>query len=215
MKQGEIDRLAKIIWDYMHVNQKIEKTDIILVLGSHDIRVAERGIQLYLKKFAPIILFSGGKGRLTENWTETEANKFANLAMKNGISKNNILVENKSTNTGENVLLIKKLLASRNIKPNKVLIVQKPYMERRVYATFKKVWPEVDFKVTSPQISFDDYPNKEITKNDVVNIMIGDLQRIKLYYEKGFQIYQKVPDDVWDAYKELVKNGFDKHLIRN
>jgi len=44
--------------------------------------------------------------------------------------------------------------------------------------------------------------------------MIGDLQRIKLYPEKGFQIYQEIPGDVWQAYEQLVKLGFDKHLIR-
>ncbi|PIN72448.1 hypothetical protein COV22_03185, partial [Candidatus Woesearchaeota archaeon CG10_big_fil_rev_8_21_14_0_10_47_5] len=35
--------LAKKLWDYHHVNQSLEKSDCILVLGSHDLRVAERG----------------------------------------------------------------------------------------------------------------------------------------------------------------------------
>ena len=44
--------------------------------------------------------------------------------------------------------------------------------------------------------------------------MVGDLQRIRLYPDKGFQIHQEIPDDVWKAYEELVEAGFDKYLDR-
>jgi hypothetical protein len=43
--------------------------------------------------------------------------------------------------------------------------------------------------------------------------MVGDLQRIREYPARGFQIPQDIPDDVWEAYLELVKAGFDRHLI--
>lgn len=88
-------------------------------------------------------------------------------------------------------------------------------MERRSFATFKKHWPEKKIIVTSPQISFEDYPTNEIPAEQVINIMIGDLQRIKLYAEKGFQIYQEIPAHVWQAYERLVKSGFNKHLIEH
>ena len=87
-------------------------------------------------------------------------------------------------------------------------------MERRTYATFKKVWPEKEFIVTSPRFSFDDYPNEDITKEKVINIMVGDLQRIKLYPAKGFQIYQEIPEDVWSAYEKLVDMGYTSHLVK-
>lgn len=86
-------------------------------------------------------------------------------------------------------------------------------MERRSFATFKKHWPDKHLIVTSPQISFDDYPTAEISVEKVINIMAGDLQRIKLYPEKGFQIAQPIPDDVWQAYERLVVLGFSKHLV--
>ena len=43
--------------------------------------------------------------------------------------------------------------------------------------------------------------------------MVGDLQRIKIYPEKGFQVYQEIPADVWRAFERLVELGFDKQLI--
>ncbi|MBU1036784.1 YdcF family protein [Patescibacteria group bacterium] len=209
------DQLAQLIWDYHHLNHKLEKADCILALGSHDLRVAEKGAQLFLDKYAPLLIFSGGLGNLTENtWHEPEADKFAQIAINMGIPKNKILIENKSTNTGENIKFTRELLAKHHIKTKKIIVVQKPYMERRTYATFKKVWPNKKIIITSPQISFEEYPTKEISKKDVINIIVGDLQRLKIYPSRGFQISQEIPDDVWDAYKQLVKIGYTKHLIK-
>ncbi len=207
--------LAKKLWDYHRVNNKIEKADCILVLGSHDTRVAERATELYLQGWAPIVIFSGGLGRLTEGlWTETEADLFARIAIEKGVPKEVIYIENKSTNTGENILFTRQLLKNNNLDPESFIVVQKPYMERRSFATFKKHWPDKKLIVTSPQISFEDYPTDEIPDEQVINIMAGDLQRIKLYAERGFQINQEIPSDVWQAYEELVKSGFDEHLIK-
>ena len=212
----QILQLAKKLWDYHHINQSLEKSDCILVLGSHDLRVAERGAELYLQGLAPILIFSGGFGNLTkEIWKEPEADKFATIAMKMGVPSDVILIENKSTNTGENILFTQKLLKKENFNPQSFIVVQKPYMERRSLATFKKHWPDKKLIVTSPQISFEDYPNDEIPLEKVINIMVGDLQRIKIYPEKGFQIFQEIPDDVWQAYKQLVNLGYTKHLIKN
>jgi hypothetical protein len=86
-------------------------------------------------------------------------------------------------------------------------------MERRSYATFKRHWPNKKLQVTSPQISLNNYPNEEISLEEVIHIMVGDLQRIKIYPEKGFQIFQEIPDEVWEAYEKLVELGYNSHLI--
>lgn len=206
--------LAKQLWDYHHINHHLEKSDCILVLGSHDVRVAERGAELYLAGWAPLLIFSGGLGRLTEGiWPEAEADLFAKIAIDKGVPKEAILSENKSSNTGENILFTKQLLTENNLHPQSFIVVQKPYMERRSFATFKKHWPDKKLVVTSPQISFEDYPTEEIPAEQVINIMTGDLQRIKIYAEKGFQIYQEIPVQVWQAYEELINAGFNEHLI--
>ena len=215
MINEETLRLAKKLWDYHHVNHTVEKAEFILVLGSHDLRVADRATELYFEGWAPRIIFSGGLGNFTkEMWTETEADKFAAIAIKMGVPKESILVENKSTNTGENILFTQQLLAQQNLEPQSFIVVQKPYMERRSYATFKKHWPDKKLIVTSPQISFEDYPTEEIPLERVINIMVGDLQRIIIYPAKGFQVYQEVPPDVRDAYEQLIALGFNKHMMR-
>jgi len=216
---GRITDLARIIWNYHQLNHPLSRADAILVLCSHDKAVAECGAQLFLDGWAPLLIFSGGLGAITRQlWTEPEADQFAAIALSMGVPREKILIENKSTNTGENILLTKALLAERQIDPAKLILVQKPYMERRTFATCRKVWPEKDIIVTSPRVSFDEYlsrySNEVLSADDVISIMVGDLQRVKLYPGRGFQIPQDIPDDVWCAFEELVQAGYDRHLVR-
>jgi uncharacterized SAM-binding protein YcdF (DUF218 family) len=215
MITSEILSLAQQLWNYHHVNHIIEKSDCILALGSHDLRVAQRAAQLYLQGFAPKVIMSGGLGNFTkEMWTEKEADKFAAIAIQMGVPREVILIENNSSNTGENILFTQKLLEEKGLFLQSFIVVQKPYMERRAYATFKKHWPDKKVLVTSPQISLEKYPTDEIPMEKVINIMVGDLQRIKIYPEKGFQIYQEIPEDTWNAYEKLLMLGFNKHLMK-
>jgi uncharacterized SAM-binding protein YcdF (DUF218 family) len=210
-----VEAAARLIWDYHQLKHELTPADCLLALGSHDLRVAQRAAELWLDGMAPVLVMSGGLGNFTLGmWTEKEADRFAAVAVKMGVPEDAILVENQSTNTGENIQFSKKLLAERGLDPQKFIVIQKPYMERRSYATFKKHWPDKELLVTSPQISFDDYPNEEIPLERVINIMAGDLQRIKEYPALGFQIEQEIPADVWAAYELLVAAGYDKHLIR-
>jgi len=213
-----IRALAGKVWDYHHVDHQLSHGDVILVLCSHDTVVAARGAELFLEGWAPLLIFAGGLGAITRHlWREPEADQFARIAIGMGVPKDRILVENRSTNTGENVLFTKQLLAEKGLDPQTFIVVQKPYMERRSYATFRKVWPAKQVRVTSPRRSLDEYlrecSNDALSPDDVIAIMVGDLQRIRLYPAKGFQIPQEIPDDVWRAYEELVVAGYDKYLI--
>jgi len=211
--------LVEKLWRYHQLNHELVQSDAILVLCSHDRRVAERGAHVFLDGWAPLLIFSGGLGSITKHlWQEPEANQFAEIAVGMGVPRERILIENRSTNTGENVALTRQLLRDHNLDPQSFILVQKPYMERRSYATFRKVWPEKRVIVTSPRVSLDDYlasySNETLSADDVVSIMVGDLQRVRMYPEKGFQIPQEIPDDVWKAFEVLVAAGYNRHLVR-
>jgi len=211
----------KLIWDYMHMNHQLKKADVIFVLGSRDIRVAEYAAQLYLEGWAPIILFSGsgdvhnhkpGRERFVGS---TEADVFAEIAKEKGVPDEAIFIENKSQNTGENYKFAIDLLREKGIEPETVIAVQKPYMERRTYATGKIHWPSIELIVISPKIPVEEYPNESNDHNEHwLNAMVGDLQRIKEYPAKGFQIEQEIPNRVWEAYEYLVSQGYDNRLIK-
>jgi uncharacterized SAM-binding protein YcdF (DUF218 family) len=204
---------ARKLWDYHHLYHTPAPSDCILVLGSLDLRVADRGAELYLEGLAPILIFSGGLGKVTKAmWKDPEADLFARIALDKGVPAEAIFIENQSTNTGENILFTQRLLEDNGLHPQSFLLVQKPYMERRSYATFKKRWPGKELIVTSPSIAFEDYPTPDMPMEKVIDMMVGDLQRIRLYPEKGFQIPQEIPDEVWAAYEKLVGWGFTRHL---
>ena len=211
--------LAEKIWNYHHLHHVLEPADAILVLCSHDTAVADRGAQLFLDGWAPLLIFSCGQGANTSRlWSEPEADRFARIALERGVPDDRILIENRSTNTGENVEFTRRLLAERELDPASFILVQKPYMERRAYATFMKRWPEKRAIVTSPPVPFAEYlarySNQTLTERDVIGIMVGDLQRIREYPARGFQIPQEIPGDVWDAFEELVRLGYDTHVAR-
>jgi uncharacterized SAM-binding protein YcdF (DUF218 family) len=217
--EERIRPLVERVWHYHQMNHQLAKADAIMVLCSHDTIVAERGARLFLEGWAPLIIFSGGLGAITKHlWPDPEANRFAQIAMKCGVPEDRILVENRSTNTGENVQFTREMLTARGIDPASFILVQKPYMERRTFATFNKVWPGKVVMVTSPRLSLDEYlarySHESLSPEDVIGIMVGDLQRIREYPARGFQIPQHIPDDVWEAFGELVRAGYDKYLLK-
>jgi uncharacterized SAM-binding protein YcdF (DUF218 family) len=215
---SQVDTYAKVIWDYMLMGQPLKKSDAIFVLCSIDERVAEYGAQLFLDGYGDWLIFSGGVAHIGDlmqtNYDTSEAEHFAAIATRVGVPKENIIVENKATNTGENITFMHELLKQRGIQIASFVLVQKPYMERRTYATFMKQWPDqnTEIAVSSPPISYDQYFNKVNSKDRVINIMVGDLKRMRDYPGLGFQIEQDIPSTVWDAYNALVALGYTKSL---
>jgi uncharacterized SAM-binding protein YcdF (DUF218 family) len=213
-----VDQYARIIWDYMAVGQSLKKCGAIFVLCSIDERVAEYGAKLFLEGYGDWLIFSGGVAHIGDlmqtDYGKSEAEHFADIAIKLGVPKEKILIENQATNTGENITFTYELLKAKGLRPSSLLLVQKPYMERRTYATFMRQWPgkNVDITVSSPPIKYDEYFDETNTKDRVINIMVGDLKRISDYPKLGFQIKQAIPIAVWDAYKALVKLGYTKSL---
>ena len=207
-------RLAKILWDYHQLHQVPVPSDVIFVLGSHDLRVAERSVELYRQGLAPHLLFSGRRGALTQHWPVTEAERFAALALERGVPREHVWVEPEATNTGENIRFGYRLLCRKGVHPGRMILVQKPYMERRTLATFLRQWPgrAVEVTVTSPQIPFEDYPTEEIPMSQVIHIMVGDLFRIRDYPDRGFQVAQEIPPEVMAAAEELVRRGYTGHI---
>jgi uncharacterized SAM-binding protein YcdF (DUF218 family) len=184
-----------------------------------DDRVAVRAAQLYRQGHGDYVIFSGGIAHrddvLRPAWAAPEAEHFAEVAVRYDVPRGKILIENHARHTGENIAFTYQLLLQRNLHPKSLLLVQKPYMERRAYAAFKKQWPdaEADFTVTSPQIPYDEYFNSANPKERVIHVMVGDLQRIREYPKFGYQARQRIPGKVWEAYRELVRIGYTRHLV--
>ena len=202
----------QVLWNYMKMNHEIRNADCIIGLGTMDINVANVASELYLKGYANKLIFSGGLGKITSKlWNETEAEKFAKIAIQRGVPSNNIYLEKESTNTGDNFRFSKKLIENLKLDIKSCIIVCKPYDEKRAYATFKKIMPEYDGIVYSENISCEEYYQKY--GNEWVHVLVGDIQRMKIFYEKGWQIKMDIPQNVWKAYETLVRKGYNKFVL--
>ena len=217
-ERSAVTTLVQVIWDYMLVGHHLRKADCILVLGSHDIRVADYAIELYRQLVMRLTCCfpaasCSSNAALNVFWDATEAEIFARRALEEGVPAERILIEKQSTNTGENFHYSRQLLKSKGLEFRSFVMVQKPYMERRVLATALKLWPEWDYVVTSPQIPCAEYLNGALPRDAVIQHIVGDFQRIKVYGENGFQAPQEIPAAAWDAFEQLVALGYDERLV--
>ncbi len=205
--------LIKILWDYMQIDSQLQRADCIIVLGCSDTTLVDVVVNLFNKKYADKIIFCGGYGKITkEIWNETEAEKFAKIAVEKGIPKQSIYIENKSTNTGDNFRFAKKLLQDKKLKIKTCIIVCKPYDVRRNYATFKKILPEYEGTFVTSGISCEEYYKTH--SKEWIHVLVGDIQRMKVYPKLGWQIEVDMPEKVWEAFGKLKKLGYNKYVLK-
>ena len=210
---------VQILWDFMHMGQLLEKADVIVGFGCYDEDIPRRCAELWHQGFAPWVCFSGGLGRNTSGiWSKSEAERFAAIAIAGGVPEERIILENKSTNSAENLLFTPKILAEKGIKAEKIIAVHKPYMERRLWAAMQVYWPQVRAAYTSPQVSVEEHiAHAEMigmTRKGVIETIVGDVQRMELYAEKGYQRAVEIPDAVRAAFDALVAEGYTGQLAK-
>ena len=218
LKNKDIINNLRIIYDYMKLNQKLDKSDLIIGCGCHYLEVADKCIELYKDGYADKILFTGGLGKETNIiFNKSEAEIYKDIALNAGVNEDDILIENMSTNTGDNFRFSFRLLEEKNINVNKVIIVHGPFSERRTLSSAKAIIKNVEFLITSPYKSLDEFlSNIDFNKNNIRNIIsviVGDIQRMIVFPQFGWQTENDVPQDVLDSYYFLKNMGFDKYIL--
>lgn len=205
---------ATLIWNYHQMGHQPRPCSAAIGLGSHDLGVATTAAGLYRAGLFPIVVFSGGNSPTTRaRFPRGEAVHYREHALSLGVPDEAILVEPQATNTGQNITLSRGLLAEAGVEVEALLLISKPYMERRSYATCRKLWPEVDVVCASEALTLDDYIKSIGDEKLVVDMLVGDLQRVIEYPKLGFAVEQDVPGDVQEACERLLRAGFDSRLI--
>lgn len=208
---------TRLLWDYHRLCEPFSAVDVIVGLGSYDPGVAEYCADLLNSEHAPWLVFTGGvvqrSDLLRTRWTEPEAEVFRKIAVERGAPSARILLETKSTNTGENLRFSRALLEQHNIAFDRILIVTKPNMERRARATAAIALLDKSFSVTSPPCGFEEYVLERFDTDMLVNLMVGDLQRMAVYGRSGLQAPETIPPEVRAAFNRLVQAGYSRHLV--
>lgn len=195
-----------------------QEAETLLLLGSTDLFVAEYAAALANNIGAKRIVCSGGEAHqgdlLQTNWNRPEAEVFAEALVAAGFQQP-ILLEPTSKNTGENVRNSLSLLRHHKISERKLCFFHKTYMTLRTRLTCQQYLTKSDFWVSAPDLSFEEYCLRVPDKSTLVSVMVGDLQRIELYPQRGFMAHRRIPPPVKEAFRYLVRLGYDKHLLQN
>ncbi|MFG1650974.1 YdcF family protein [Micromonospora sp. NPDC049275] len=210
----EVRADVETLWRYHDMRHELRPCDVGIGLGSHDLGVAVIATRLFQAGLFPWIVFTGANAPTTvERFPRGEAVHYREYAVGQGVPPEAILVEPRATNTAQNLEYSRQLLTEHRIPVKSVLIMSRPYQQRRAYATCRLMWPEVDVVCASNPLELDDYVRSIGDPRRVVDMLVGDTQRIEVYAERGFAIPQETPDEVRAAFERLVAAGYTSRLI--
>jgi uncharacterized SAM-binding protein YcdF (DUF218 family) len=210
----EVDTLAEDLYEYGQLKQLLQKADAIVALGNMDLRLATKAAELYHDGLASTVVTSGGIGRLTpKEWTKLEAVIFAEELYRCGVPSDRVIIEEKSTNLPGNIRLSLELLSNAGIRPQHLILVSLPFAERRIMRLCQKQFSGITIQITSPDIAYQQYINEAISREELVNLIVGEIDRLDKFPSKGFSIPEQMPEAVLDAMNKLMNAGFDKYRI--
>ena len=205
---------VETLWEYHDMHHDVWPCDVGVGLGSHDLGVATYTADLFHQGVFPRIVFTGADAPTTvERFPRGEAVHYREHALELGVPDEAILVEPEATNTGDNIEFTRKLLEDNNIQVASLMLISRPYQQRRAFATCKKLWPGIDVVCASRPLPLDAYVATIGDPDRVINMLVGDTQRITVYAECGFAIEQPMPAGVRNAYQRLVDAGYTERLI--
>jgi uncharacterized SAM-binding protein YcdF (DUF218 family) len=212
-----IRRALTTAWDFMRLVHPPRPADLILTLGSFDPNAAVHAARLWQAGLAPKIIMSGGiahrGGLLDTGWDRSEAQVFADVARREGVPAEAILLEERAQHTGDNFVFARAVASEAGLSPRRIVVVAKPYMTRRGFATGRKVWPEAELLMQCESINVADYFAREPDPERTLLALVGDLHRIIVYPSQGFSIEQDVPGEVHEALRTLVAAGYGARLL--
>ena len=205
---------VETLWNYHDLRHDLHPCDIGVGLGSHDLGVAIIAVDLFRRGMFPRIVFTGANAPTTAGrFPRGEAVHYGEYAAQNGVPSGSILIEPNAKNTSENITLTRDLLIENGIEARSLLLMSRPYQQRRAYATCQKVWPEVEVLCASLPLPLDEYVTSIGDVKKVIDMLVGDTQRIEEYARRGFAIPQDIPSEVKVAFDRLVTAGYTSRLI--
>ncbi|GAA3394726.1 YdcF family protein [Streptomyces roseoviridis] len=205
---------AQLLWDFQRMGHVPRPCSVAVGLGSHDLGVADVAVGLYRRGLVPLIVFTGATSRTTAaRMPRGEAEHYRERALELGVPSSAVLVEPRARNTGENIRFSRELLAGHGVDVASVLLVSKPYEERRAYATARRLWPDVEIVSASSPMSLDDYVTTIGDTRLVLDMLVGAVQRLMVYPARGFMIETEIPEAVAAAYERLRAQGFTSRLV--
>ena len=189
--RNNIEDITKFIF----IKDEPEKADIIFIPGSSNWVLAETAARLYKEGKAEKIMPSGMYfyqfGRfMNERVTDerykgiyrTEAEFLASVLIKNGVPEEDVIREEKATNTYENAIYSKELLREMKFRIKSAIICPQAFHARRALMTYSHLFPDTKLYVVptnTQNITSDNWYNTERGRQ----VVLGELRKCGEYFE--------------------------------
>lgn len=200
---------AALLLDYLALRSAAlpRGCDAIIGFGHFDLRVARRCGELWRAGVSPRIIFSGGVGAGSADLTEPEADAFATELRRHypEIPADAILIESRSTNTGENVQFLQRAATDAGWSLRSVCLVATPYRQRRVALTWRQQGPRDGVASNAPPATTlaEEIELYAAKGEDFCAHLPGEIDRLIAYAERGWIAPETVPDTILSAAKQL------------
>lgn len=181
--------------------------DAVIGFGHFDLSIPRQCGELVRQGAARRVIFTGGIGAGTADLGKPEADAFvAELAQDHPDLAREALIENRSTNTGENIGFTRELLQS--LDPSLplgeairgVLLVATPCRQRRVWLTWQKLVPEVAAWNAPPLTDYESLAALYASKGeDIRRQLLGEFERIRDYPSRGWIADGEIPEDIAES----------------
>jgi len=196
-------RIIDDITDFIFVSDEPQQSDIIFLPGSASTKIPEMAAELYVKKYAPLILPSGRFGMNAGKFFgpktkkdiynkdyETECEFYTDVLVKNGVPESAILCENKSMFTKENAVLSRKITDENNLVIKSALICCKPFHARRCLMYYQFAFPETEIKVVPVANSI--HRNNWFISKEGICLVLGELSKCGSQFMQDDYFFEEI-----------------------
>jgi uncharacterized SAM-binding protein YcdF (DUF218 family) len=191
--------LIQDITNFIFVEHKLEKADLIVIPGGSWPEPTEKAAELWLKGYAPYILPAGkysckrgyfagplAKQDIYNKAYNTEWEFMRDIALTSGVNSEAILREDCSENTYENAFKSREVTDSLNLNIKKAIICCKAFHARRSLMYYSWAYPETEFIVYPVEVQGVNKNNWFSTTYGTDRVM-GELMRC------GAQLKEAIP----------------------
>lgn len=226
---AEYGDAVQVLWDYALMRHNLDDperatpVDAFVLPGGYDDRPAAHAAELFMsvrerQRRRPVVVATGfASPTARKQWRKSEAaqltHTFEAVLRKAGASPARIAVEPDARNLGDNAKYVNRELRWRGVQPRHIVIVCKPYLQRRTYATFLMQGPGNGCLITmqSPPLGVRQWLqglHPDISPRRSLSTMVGDFERVA--FPNNFLRQQAIPRGVWQAYVHLNEAGFSR-----
>lgn len=177
------------ITDFIFLESKPEKADIIFIPGGSYAELAERAAELWNNNQAPLILPSGkynpkrgcfpkpsSKAETYNGAYDTEWDFLKDVLVRNGVDEKAILREDNAENTYENAFKSREVTDELGLHVEKAIICCKAFHARRCFMYYQWAYPDAEIMICPYEVQGINRSNWFATENGVERVM-GELMR--------------------------------------